>query len=140
MERKGEKNMAFFNDVAPKPQNYYELYGKGLVREIRLGEPPKKDGKKEKAIVERFILRREDGQKPFGSKKLVTLSDNSPLRRLGLDKFELIKEKSCKFGSDVAPGLRKTLRVFGQDGKQLFVGADSIRQFMKTIAHVIRKG
>ena len=137
MERKGEKIMAFFNDVATKPQNYFELYGRGPVRETPLGKPQNYDSG---TIVERFILRREDGQRPFGSKKLVTLPDNSPLRRFGLDKFELIKEKRCNFGMDVVPGLKKTLKIFGQDGKELLLGADSIRQFMKSIAHVIRKG
>ena len=141
MERKGEKIMAFFNDVATSSQSYNALYGKDSVRAIPLGKPNEIEGKKGKAIVKRFSLQRVDGQKPCGSKKVVTLPENSPLRRLGLDKFELTKEKLCKFGTgEVAPGLKKTLRVFGQDGKELFVGADSIRQFMKTIAHVIRKG
>ena len=161
IESKGEKIMAFFNDVATssqsydalygkqlngffddiKPQTYDALYGKGPVREIPLGEPSKKDGKKEKAIVDKFILRREDGQLPCGSKKVVTLPDNSPLRKFGLDRFELTREKVCQFGSsDVAPGLKKTLKLFGQGSEPLFVGRDSIRKFMETIAHVIRKG
>lgn len=138
MERKGEKIMAFFNDVATKPQNYFELYGRGPVRETPLGKPQNYDSG---TIVERFILRREDGQRPFGSKKLVTLPDNSPLRRFGLDKFELTKEKFPVLWDDnVAPGLKKTLKLFNKNGEVMFEGTGSIRQFMKSIAHVIRKG
>ena len=163
IESKGEKIMAFFNDVATssqsydalhgkqlngifddiptKPQTYDALYGKGPVREIPLGEPSNKGGKKEKAIVDKFILRREDGQLPCGSKKVVTLPDNSPLRKFGLDRFELTKEKvSEPWADEVASGLKKTLKVFGQGNEELFVGKDSIRKFMETIAHVIRKG
>lgn len=74
-------------------------------------------------------------------KKVVTLSDNSPLKKFGLDRFELTREKFSESWSDeVAPGLEKTLKVFGQGNEELFVGRDSIRQFMKSIAHVIRKG
>ena len=140
IESKGEKIMAFFDDVATSPQSYVALYGKGPVREIPLGEPSNKGGKKEKAIVDKFILRREDGQLPCGSKKVVTLPDNSPLRKFGLDRFELTKEKVRVHWSDkVASGLKKTLKVFGQGNEELFVGKDSIRKFMETIAHVIRK-
>lgn len=41
-------------------------------------------------------------------KKVVTLSDNSPLRKFGLDRFELTREKFSESWSDeVAPGLEK---------------------------------
>ena len=133
--------MAFFNDVATSSQSFKALYGGGPVREIPLGEPSKKDGKKEKAIVDKYILRREGGQLPYGSKKVVTLPDNSPLRKFGLDRFELTREKVSNFsGTAATPRLRKTLKLFGQGSDPLFVGSDSIRKFIKTIAHVIRKG
>ncbi len=133
--------MAFFNDVATSSQSFKALYGGGHVREIPLGEPSKKDGKKEKAIVDKYILRREGGQLPYGSKKVVTLPDNSPLRKFGLDRFELTRVKVPNSSYTAAnPRLSKTLYLFGQGSDPLFVGSDSIRKFIKTIAHVIRKG
>ena len=90
--------------------------------------------------VERYSLQRCDGQIPYASKKVVILSENSPLRRLNLDKFELTKEKVREFGDDeVAPGLKKTLKLFNKNGEVMFEGTGSIRQFMKSVAHIIRK-
>ena len=90
--------------------------------------------------VERYSLQRVDGQKPYGSQKVVTLPENSPLRRLNLDKFELTKEKfPILWDDNVAPGLKKTLKLFNKNGEVMFEGTGSIRQFMKSIAHIIRK-
>ena len=131
--------MAFFSDVATGSQSYDVLYGRrpGGEQKTLLGKPHEyADG----TVVKRYSLQRVDGQKPYASKKVVTLPKNSPLRRLNLDKFELIKEKAPKIvGGGIAPGLKKSLKLLDQDGRVMFEGADSIRQFMKTIAHVIRK-
>ena len=132
--------MAFFNDVATNSQSYNVLYGikHNDVRETPLGKPLDYDSG---TRVERYSLQRVNGQKPYASKKVVTLPENSPLRRLNLDKFELIKEKVREFGGGgVAPGLKKTLKLFNKNGEVMFEGTESIRQFMKTIAHIIRKG
>ena len=140
IESKGEKFMAFFNDVATNSQSYNVLYGikHSDVRETPLGKPLDYDSG---TRVERYSLQRVNGQKPYASKKVVTLPENSPLRRLNLDKFELIKEKVREFGGGgVASGLKKTLKLFNKNGEVMFEGTDSIRQFMKTIAHIIRKG
>ena len=138
IERKGEKIMAFFNDVATSSQSYNVLYGikHSDVRETPLGKPLDYDSG---TRVERYSLQRVNGQKPYASKKVVTLPENSPLRRLNLDKFELIKEK-VRGDAGVAPGLKKTLKLFNKNGEVMFEGTESIRQFMKTIAHIIRKG
>ena len=131
--------MAFFNDVATGSKTYDVLYGRRPdgVKVTSLGKPHEYD---DGTVVKRYSLQRVDGQKPYASKKVVTLPKNSPLRRLNLDKFELIKEKIPKvFGGDIAPGLKKTLKLFDKDGRVMFEGAYSIQKFMKTIAHVIRK-
>ena len=131
--------MAFFNDVATGSKTYDVLYGRRPdgVKVTSLGKPHVYDNG---IVVNRYSLQRVDGQKPYASKKVVTLPENSPLRRLNLDKFELIKEKVREFGGGgVAPGLKKTLKLFNKNGEVMFEGTGSIRQFMKSIAHVIRK-
>ena len=106
-----------------------------------LCEPIKIKGKNGTTTIEKFSLQLDGGLKPYGSQKVVTLPENSPLRRLNLDKFELTKEKFPVLWDDnVAPGLKKTLKLFNKNGEVMFEGANSIRQFMKSIAHVIRKG
>lgn len=131
--------MAFFNDVATNSQSYGALYGSRLDN-ICENPPCAPLDFANGTRVERYSLQRCDGQIPYASKKVVILSENSPLRRLNLDKFELTKEKVREFGGGkVAPGLKKTLKLFNQDGNLVFEGADSIRQFMKSIAHIIRK-
>lgn len=139
MERKGEKIMAFFNDVATNSQSYDALYGSRLdsMRKIPLGKPLEYDSG---TRVERYSLQKVDGQKPYASEKVVTLPENSPLRRLNLDKFVLTKEKVREYGDDeVAPGLKKTLKLLNKKGEVMFEGTGSIRQFMKSVAHIIRK-
>ena len=131
--------MACFNDVATNSLSYNVLYGikNSDVRETPLGKPLDYDSG---TRVERYSLQRVNGQKPYASKKVVTLPENSPLRRLNLDKFELIKEKVRGFGdAGVAPGLKKTLKLFNKNGEVMFEGTGSIRQFMKSVAHIIRK-
>ena len=131
--------MVNFNDVATNSQSYNALYGSRLDN-ICENPPCAPLDFANGTRVERYSLQRVDGQKPYASKKVVILSENSPLRRLNLDKFELIKEKFREFGDDeVASGLKKTLKLFDQDGKVMFEGRGSIRQFMKSIAHIIRK-
>lgn len=139
MERKGEKIMAFSNDVATNSLSYNVLYGikNSDVREIPLGKPLEYDSG---TRVERYSLQKVDGQKPYASEKVVTLPENSPLRKLNLDKFVLTKEKVREFGDDeVAPGLKKTLKLLNKKGEVMFEGTGSIRQFMKSVAHLIRK-
>mgnify|MGYP004678987615 FL=1 len=131
--------MAFFNDVATNSQSYGALYGSRLDN-ICENPPCAPLDFANGTTVERYSLQRCDGQIPYASKKVVILPENSPLRRLNLDKFELTKEKVREFGGGkVAPGLKKTLKLFNQDGNLVFEGADSIRQFMKSVAHLIRK-
>lgn len=131
--------MVNFNDVATNSQSYNALYGSRLDN-ICENPPCAPLDFANGTRVERYSLQRVDGQKPYASKKVVILSENSPLRRLNLDKFELTKEKVREFGGGkVAPGLKKTLKLFNQDGNLVFEGADSIRQFMKSVAHLIRK-
>ena len=131
--------MVNFNDVATNSQSYGALYGSRLDN-ICENPPCAPLDFANGTRVERYSLQRVDGQKPYASKKVVILPENSPLRRLNLDKFELIKEKVRNYGDDeVAPGLKKTLKLFNEDGKVMFEGADSIRQFMKSVAHLIRK-
>ncbi len=162
MERKGEKIMAFFNDVATSSQSYDALRGKQLngifddlptksqsydalygtqlngVRETPLGKPLEYDSG---TRVERYSLQRVDGQKTYASKKVVILPKNSPLRKLNMDKFVLTREKVYNpYDCDViSSGLKKTLKLFNKNGEVMFEGIDSIRQFMKSIAHIIRK-
>lgn len=131
--------MAFFNDVATNSQSYGALYGSRLDN-ICENPPCAPLDFANGTRVERYSLQRVDGQKPYASKKVVILSENSPLRRLNLDKFELTKEKVREFGDDeVAPGLKKTLKLFNKNGEVMFEGTGSIRQFMKSVAHIIRK-
>ncbi len=132
--------MAFFNDVATNSQSYGALYGSRLDN-ICENPPCAPLDFANGTTVERYSLQRCDGQIPYASKKVVILPENSPLRRLNLDKFELTKEKFPVLCDDnVAPGLKKTLKLFNKNGEVMFEGANSIRQFMKSIAHVIRKG
>ena len=130
--------MSFFKDVAPNYQSYVELYGNRDICETPLGKPLKYDNG---TRVERYILQRTDGQKPYGSKKVVTLPKNSPLRKLNLDKFVLTKEKTHnRYDCDeISSGIKKTLKLFNKNGEVMFEGTDSIRKFMKSIAHLIRK-
>lgn len=138
-ESKGDKIMAFFNDVATNSQSYGALYGSRLDN-ICENPPCAPLDFANGTRVERYSLQRCDGQIPYASKKVVILSENSPLRRLNLDKFELTKEKVREFGDDeVAPGLKKTLKLFNKNGEVMFEGTGSIRQFMKSVAHIIRK-
>ena len=132
--------MVNFNDVATNSQSYNALYGSRLDN-ICENPPCAPLDFANGTRVERYSLQRVDGQKPYASKKVVILSENSPLRRLNLDKFELTKKKVREFGGGgVAPGLKKTLKLFNKNGEVMFEGTESIRQFMKTIAHIIRKG
>ena len=131
--------MAFFNDVATNSQSYGALYGSRLDN-ICENPPCAPLDFANGTRVERYSLQRCDGQIPYASKKVVILSENSPLRRLNLDKFELIKEKAPEvFGDGIAPGLKKTLKLFNKNGEVMFEGTGSIRQFMKSVAHIIRK-
>ena len=131
--------MAFFNDVATNSQSYDALYGSRLDN-ICENPPCAPLDFANGTRVERYSLQRCDGQIPYASEKVVTLSENSPLRKLNLDKFVLTKEKVREFGDDeVAPGLIKTLKLLNKKGEVMFEGTDSIRQFMKSVAHLIRK-
>ena len=131
--------MAFFSDVATNSQSYGALYGSRLDN-ICENPPCAPLDFANGTRVERYSLQRCDGQIPYASKKVVILSENSPLRRLNLDKFELTKEKVREFGDDeVAPGLKKMLKLFNKNGEVMFEGTGSIRQFMKSVAHIIRK-
>ena len=131
--------MVNFNDVATNSQSYNALYGSRLDN-ICENPPCAPLDFANGTRVERYSLQRVDGQKPYASKKVVILSENSPLRRLNLDKFVLTKEKVREFGDDeVAPGLIKILKLLNKKGEVMFEGTDSIRQFMKSIAHIIRK-
>ena len=137
-ESKGDKIMVNFNDVATNSQSYNALYGSRLDN-ICENPPCAPLDFANGTRVERYSLQRVDGQKPYASKKVVILSENSPLRRLNLDKFELTKEKVREFGDDeVAPGLKKTLKLLNKKGEVMFEGTGSIRQFMKSVAHLIR--
>ena len=138
-ESKGDKIMVNFNDVATNSQSYNALYGSRLDN-ICENPPCAPLDFANGTRVERYSLQRVDGQKPYASKKVVILPKNSPLRRLNLDKFELTKEKVRMPGDKVAPGLKKMLKLFNKNGEVMFEGTESIRQFMKTIAHIIRKG
>lgn len=130
--------MVNFNDVATNSQSYNALYGSRLDN-ICENPPCAPLDFANGTRVERYSLQRVDGQKPYASKKVVILSENSPLRRLNLDKFELTKEKVREFGDDeVAPGLKKTLKLLNKKGEVMFEGTGSIRQFMKSVAHLIR--
>ena len=135
--------MTNLNGVGIDSRGFTTLYGdlnEDIVRS-ELCEPIKIKGKNGTTTIEKFSLQLDGGLKPYGSQKVVTLPENSPLRRLNLDKFELTKEKFPVLWDDnVAPGLKKTLKLFNKNGEVMFEGADSIRQFMKSIAHVIRKG
>lgn len=131
--------MVFFNDVATNSQSYDALYGSRLDN-ICENPPCAPLDFANGTRVERYSLQRCDGQIPYASEKVVTLSENSPLRKLNLDKFVLTKEKVREFGDDeVAPGLIKTLKLLNKKGEVMFEGTDSIRQFMKSVAHLIRK-
>lgn len=130
--------MAFFNDVATNSQSYGALYGSRLDN-ICENPPCAPLDFANGTRVERYSLQRCDGQIPYASKKVVILSENSPLRKLNLDKFVLTKEKVREFGDDeVAPGLIKTLKLLNKKGEVMFEGTGSIRQFMKSVAHLIR--
>ena len=130
--------MAFFNDVATNSQSYGALYGSRLDN-ICENPPCAPLDFANGTRVERYSLQRCDGQIPYASKKVVILSENSPLRRLNLDKFVLTKEKVREFGDDeVAPGLIKILKLLNKKGEVMFEGTGSIRQFMKSVAHLIR--
>ena len=135
--------MTNLNGVGIDSRGFTTLYGdlnEDIVRS-ELCEPLKIKGKNGTTTIEKFSLQLDGGLKPYGSQKVVTLPENSPLRRLNLDKFELTKEKFPVLWDDnVAPGLKKTLKLFNKNGEVMFEGANSIRQFMKSIAHVIRKG
>ena len=135
--------MTNLNGVGIDSRGFTTLYGdlnEDIVRS-ELCEPIKIKGKNGTTTIEKFSLQLDGGLKPYGSQKVVTLPENSPLRRLNLDKFELTKEKFPVLWDDnVAPGLKKTLKLFNKNGEVMFEGANSIRQFMKSIAHVIRKG
>ena len=135
--------MTNLNGVGIDSRGFTTLYGDlndDIVRS-ELCEPIKIKGKNGTTTIEKFSLQLDGGLKPYGSQKVVTLPENSPLRRLNLDKFELTKEKfPILWDDNVAPGLKKTLKLFNKNGQVMFEGADSIRQFMKSIAHVIRKG
>ena len=135
--------MTNLNGVGIDSRGFKTLYGdlnEDIVRS-ELCEPIKIKGKNGTTTIEKFSLQLDGGLKPYGSQKVVTLPENSPLRRLNLDKFELTKEKFPVLWDDnVAPGLKKTLKLFNKNGEVMFEGANSIRQFMKSIAHVIRKG
>ena len=135
--------MTNLNGVGIDFRGFTTLYGdlnEDIVRS-ELCEPIKIKGKNGTTTIEKFSLQLDGGLKPYGSQKVVTLPENSPLRRLNLDKFELTKEKFPVLWDDnVAPGLKKTLKLFNKNGEVMFEGANSIRQFMKSIAHVIRKG
>lgn len=135
--------MTNLNGVGIDSRGFTTLYGdlnEDIVRS-ELCEPIKIKGKNGTTTIEKFSLQLDGGLKPYGSQKVVTLPENSPLRRLNLDKFELTKEKfPILWDDNVAPGLKKTLKLFNKNGQVMFEGADSIRQFMKSIAHVIRKG
>ena len=135
--------MTNLNGVGIDSRGFTTLYGdlnEDIVRS-ELCEPIKIKGKNGTTTIEKFSLQLDGGLKPYGSQKVVTLPENSPLRRLNLDKFELTKEKFTVLWDDnVAPGLKKTLKLFNKNGEVMFEGANSIRQFMKSIAHVIRKG
>ena len=135
--------MTNLNGVGIDSRGFTTLYGdlnEDIVRS-ELCEPIKIKGKNVTTTIEKFSLQLDGGLKPYGSQKVVTLPENSPLRRLNLDKFELTKEKFPVLWDDnVAPGLKKTLKLFNKNGEVMFEGANSIRQFMKSIAHVIRKG
>lgn len=134
--------MTNLNGVGIDSRSFTTLYGdinEDIVKS-ELCEPIKIKGKNGTTTIEKFSLQLDGGPKPYGSQKVVTLPENSPLRRLNLDKFELTKEKfPILWDDNVAPGLKKTLKLFDQDGKVMFEGANSIRQFMKSIAHIIRK-
>ena len=135
MERKGEKIMAIFNDVATNLQSYVDLYGSVGQRKTPLGKPLEyASGTR----VERYSLRRIDGAKPYASQKVVTLPKNSPLRKLNLDKFELTMKKVRLPGDEIAPGFKKTLKLLDKDGIAMFEGADSIRKLMKSVALLMR--
>lgn len=133
------KIMTSLNDVTASSQSYDVLFGTQLngVRETPLGKPLDYDGG---IRVERYSLQRVDGQKPYASRKVVTLPKNSPLRKLNMDKFVLTKEKAYNpYDCDeISSGLKKTLKLFNKNGEVMFEGADSIRQFMKSVAHLIR--
>ena len=135
--------MTNLNGVGIDSRGFTTLYGdlnEDIVKS-ELCEPIKIKGKNGTTTIEKFSLQLDGGLKPYGSQKVVTLPENSPLRRLNLDKFELTKEKFPVLWDDnVAPGLKKTLKLFNKNGEVMFEGANSIRQFMKSIAHVIRKG
>ena len=135
--------MTNLNGVGIDSRGFTTLYGdlnEDIVRS-ELCEPIKIKGKNGTTTIEKFSLQLDGGLKPYGSQKVVTLPENSPLRRLNLDKFELTKEKfPILWDDNVAPGLKKTLKLFNKNGEVMFEGANSIRQFMKSIAHVIRKG
>lgn len=135
--------MTNLNGVGTASSSFTTLYGdinEDIVKS-ELCEPIKIKGKNGTTTVEKFSLQLDGGPKPYGSQKVVTLPENSPLRSLNLDKFELTKEKfPILWDDNVAPGLKKTLKLFNKNGKVMFEGTGSIRQFMKSIAHVIRKG
>ncbi len=134
--------MTNLNGVGTASSSFTTLYGdinEDIVKS-ELCEPIKIKGKNGTTTVEKFSLQLDGGPKPYGSQKVVTLPENSPLRSLNLDKFELTKEKfPILWDDDVAPGLKKTLKLFNKNGKVMFEGTGSIRQFMKSIAHIIRK-
>ena len=134
--------MTNLNGVGIDSRGFTTLYGdlnEDIVRS-ELCEPIKIKGKNGTTTIEKFSLQLDGGLKPYGSQKVVTLPENSPLRRLNLDKFELTKEKfPILWDDNVAPGLKKTLKLFNKNGEVMFEGADSIRQFMKSVAHLIRK-
>lgn len=73
----GKQLNGIFDDIPTKPQTYDALYGKGPVREILLGEPSNKDGKKEKAIVDKYILRRKMGSCLVAQKSSYTVGQFS---------------------------------------------------------------
>ena len=135
--------MTNLNGVGAASRSFTTLYGDIDEDTVRseLCEPIKIKGKNGTTTIEKFSLQLDGRSKPYGSQKVVTLPENSPLRRLNLDKFELTKEKcpSLLWEDMVAPEIKKTLKVFDQDGKVMFEGANSIRQFMKSVAHIIRK-
>ncbi len=131
------------NDISAGTKNFYELFGRKFddVQELPLGSPIKVKGKNGTVTVKRYSLRRSDGQKPNASKKVVILPEHSPLRKLNIDKFELVKEKKpvSILVEDIAPELKKTLKLLNKNGEIMFKGADSIHKFMKSVAHIIRK-
>ena len=125
-----------------KPYNKYkEIYGSydAKTEEIPLHKKPIEiEGPNGTTTIKKYVVKREGAKKPYKSVKKVTLPENSPLRKLNIDKFVLTTMKTEHFNGDVEKGVEKAICMFNKEGEAILLGRDNIRQFMKAVRSMIR--